>query len=122
VRKQHHEQAQQLEIREAEAASLRNQLTTWRAVKDAEAASLSSSNKQLANQLAKEIAHSKTLDKQLTKTHSDLVSGSALRVHTWRLQLLKDACRDACRTACLTESACRNSSNTAGEAAQLHHD
>ncbi|KAF6261129.1 mitotic checkpoint protein-domain-containing protein [Scenedesmus sp. NREL 46B-D3] len=74
LRKQHQEQAQQLELREAEVASLKSQLTTWRAVKDAEAASLSSSNKQLAEQLAREIAHSKTQDKQLSTAHTEWAS------------------------------------------------
>jgi DNA anti-recombination protein RmuC len=102
LRKQHQEQAQQLELREAEAASLRNQLTTWRAVKDAEAASLSSSNKQLAEQLAKEIAHGKTLDKQLTQTHTDWVSNSALHVYSQCPQMLagqQQMTANGCRTA-----------------------
>jgi chromosome segregation ATPase len=77
LRKQHQDQAQQLELREAEVASLKNQLTTWRAVKDAEAASLSSSNKQLAEQLAREIAHGKTLDKQLAKAQAESVRNVA---------------------------------------------
>ncbi|WIA20164.1 hypothetical protein OEZ85_006013 [Tetradesmus obliquus] len=104
LRKQHHEQAQQLELREAEVASLKNQLTTWRAVKDAEAASLSSSNKQLKEQLAREIAHSKTLDKQLAKTQAE-----------WQLQQAQDELREV-------KAALEQAQAAQGQLAQLQNE
>jgi hypothetical protein len=54
------------------------QLNTWRTVKEAETASLSSSNKQLTEQLTREIARSKALDNQLTRAQHELVSSQQI--------------------------------------------
>lgn len=70
------DQAQQIDVKDAEISSLKSQLATWRAVKDAEAASLTSSNKQLADQLAKEIARGRTLESQLSRVQAEWVRGS----------------------------------------------
>eukprot|EP00879_Flechtneria_rotunda_P009130 GHRR01009559.1.p1 GENE.GHRR01009559.1~~GHRR01009559.1.p1 ORF type:complete len:729 (+),score=358.87 GHRR01009559.1:168-2354(+) len=71
LQKQHQDHMHQAKLKDAEISSLRSQLTTWRAIKEAEAASLTSSNKQLAAQLAREIARGKTLDNQLSKTQQE---------------------------------------------------
>lgn len=71
-------QARQMDGKDAEISSLKSQLATWRAVKDAEAASLNNSNKQLADQLAKEIAKSRTLESQLSRAQTQWVRGSNL--------------------------------------------
>eukprot|EP00775_Hariotina_reticulata_P012147 gene12147-12285_t len=72
LHKLHRDQAQQLEHKDTEIYSLRTQLNTWRTVKEAEAASLSNSNKQLTEQLTREMARSKALDNQLTRTQHEL--------------------------------------------------
>eukprot|EP00878_Enallax_costatus_P007682 GHUV01008042.1.p1 GENE.GHUV01008042.1~~GHUV01008042.1.p1 ORF type:complete len:273 (+),score=97.38 GHUV01008042.1:248-1066(+) len=71
LRSQNQEQAQQIDVKDAETSSLKSQLATWRAVKDAEAASLNSSNKQLAEQLAEEIARGRTLESQLSRAQTE---------------------------------------------------
>lgn len=55
-------------------SALKTQLTTWRSVKDAEAASLAASNKQLTQQLSQEIARGKTAEGHMTRLHAQLVS------------------------------------------------
>lgn len=67
----------QLEHRESEVAALKAQLSTWRSVKDAEAASLTASNKQLAQQLAQEMARGKTVEAQVNRVQMQLVGGCA---------------------------------------------
>lgn len=69
-------QAQDLEHKEAEISALKAQLTSWRSVKDAEAARMAASNKQLTQQLSQEIARSKTLDGQTSRLQAQLVRRS----------------------------------------------
>lgn len=66
-------QAQQLSHRESEVSGLKAQLTTWRSVKEAEAASLAASNKQLTQQLAQEVGRSKTAEGQVLRLQAQLV-------------------------------------------------
>jgi predicted RNase H-like nuclease (RuvC/YqgF family) len=75
LRQQAGDQAQQLEHRDAEVSALKTQLSTWRAVKDAEAASLTATNKQLTQQLAQEIARSKTSKGHMARLQAQLVGG-----------------------------------------------
>lgn len=79
LRQQAEEQAQQLEHREAEVSALKTQQTTWRAVKDAEAASLAASNKQLTQQLAQELSRSKTSEGHMARLQAQLVGGLMCR-------------------------------------------
>ncbi len=74
-------QAQDLEHKDSEIAALKSQLTSWRSVKDAEAASLAASNKQLTQQLSQEIARGKTVDGQVARLQAQLV-GSSWSQHT----------------------------------------
>jgi chromosome segregation ATPase len=67
-------QAQQLEHKDAEVSALKTQLSIWRSVKDAEAASLVASNKQLTQQLSQEIARCKTAEGHTTCLQAQLVS------------------------------------------------
>lgn len=82
LRQQAEEQAQQLEHREAEVSALKTQLTTWRAVKDAEATSLAASNKQLTQQLAQELSRSKTSEGHMARLQAQLVGGGLCRKQT----------------------------------------
>jgi hypothetical protein len=74
-------QAQDLDHKDTEIAALKAQLTSYRSVKDAEAASLAASNKQLTKQLSQEIARSKTLDGQMVRLQTQLVGHSVQTSH-----------------------------------------
>jgi predicted RNase H-like nuclease (RuvC/YqgF family) len=77
---QSQQQAQQheLSLKAAEVSALKQQLTTWRAIKDAEAANLAASNTQLTQQLAGEMARVKAVEGEMGRLQAQLVGGLAV--------------------------------------------